>query len=284
MRLQREVIALRRQEGAQGYGIYVMILELMRDSEGQKVYDDPDTIAFALHEDDVSLISRICHDYSLFTLTEDRYLMSPFLEMCQQQADERKSKAREWGKAGAKARYSRADQRQSSPEPGQDPDEPGRQSTPGHQEVTYRVPIPPPMSTPCIDTNNQTKGEEKEKNQQPTKSQLAKLEFAGVPGLDWLDMIKDPDRIDDSNLVAILERPSDHNHNPRLLVDWIRRFGMSKRLYRALEIASCAWLVGHPVTVALVKVLNHATATKYKPQHPGEYLICSAIKWYRDDT
>ena len=157
LRLQREVIALRRLEGAQGYGVYIMILELMRDSEGQKVYDDPDTIAFALHEDDVSLISRICHDYSLFTLTEDHYLMSPFLEMCQQQADERKNKAREWGKAGAKARYSRADEPQPSPSPGQNLEEPNLQPTPEHKIHEDSVPIPPPMGTPCLKTNNKTK-------------------------------------------------------------------------------------------------------------------------------
>lgn len=284
LRLQREIITLRRQEGAQGYGIYVMILELMRDSEDQKVYDDPETIAFALHEDDVSLISRICHDFSLFTLTEDHYLMSPFLEMCQRQADERKSKAREWGKAGAKARYSRADQEQPSPSDAPNPEEPGLQPTPKHREHVYRVPIPPPMGTPCIDTSNQTKGEEKEKNNQPTKSKLATLEFAGVPGLDWLEMINDPDRIDNSNLIAILERKSDRAHNPALLVDWIRKFGMSRKLYKALEVASCSWMIGHPVTVALVKVLHHVIETKYKPQHPGEYLISTAIKFYRDDA
>lgn len=284
LRIGRDVITMRRSEGATGYGIYVMILEIMRDSEGLRLYDDPDAIAFAINEDDIALVSRVCHDYSLFRLTDDGYLISPFLQFCQEQADERKSKAREWGRAGAKARYSRADQQQPSPSDAPNPDDLGPQPTPQHPAITYRVPIPPPMGTPSIDTTNQTKGEDKVKTNQPTKSKLATLEFAGVPGLDWLDMINDPDRIDDSNLMAILERKSDRAHNPALLVDWIRKYGMSRKLYKALEVASCSWMVGHPVTVALVAVLHHVQQTKYRPQHPGEYLISTAIKFYRNDV
>ena len=284
MRLQREVIALRRQEGAQGYGIYIMILELMRDSEGQKVYDDPDTIAFALHEDDVSLISRICHDYSLFTLTEDRYLMSSFLEMCQQQADERKSKAREWGKAGAKARYSRADQQQPSPSPAQDPPEPGPQTPPQHAEVTYRVPMGGGIDTPCINTNNQTKGEGKERKNQPTKSKLPELEWIGIPGSDWLDLCRSSEMIDDTYIEVIMSEPAYPGRNPILLVDWIRKFGMSRALFEQLEILTGYWTVENPVFQALLKVLKHTRDTKMRPQHPSEFLISTAIKFYRDDT
>lgn len=132
---------MRRQEGAAGYGVYVMVLELMRDSEGQRVYDDAESIAFALHEDDVSLISRICHDYSLFTLTDDSYIESPFLAMCQQQADERAAKAREWGRKGAAARYHGTDKSQISPtqaagSPAEDP-----RPDPSHGDKPYTLPM-----------------------------------------------------------------------------------------------------------------------------------------------
>lgn len=284
LRLQREVIALRRQEGVQGYGIYVMILELMRDTEGQKVYDDPDTIAFALHEDDVSLISRVCHDYSLFTLTEDRYLMSPFLELCQQQADERKSRAREWGKAGAKARYSRADQQPSSPSPAQDPQEPGTQTPPQHVEVTYRVPMGGGIDTPCPNTNNQTKGKGKEKKNQPTKSKLPELEWIGIPGSDWLDLCRSSEMIDDTYIEVIMSEPAYPGRNPILLVDWIRKFGMPRALFEQLEILTGYWTVENPVFQALLKVLKHTRDTKMRPQHPSEFLISTAIKFYRHDA
>lgn len=141
LRLQREVITMRRKEGPAGYGIFIMLLELIRDSEGLHVYDDPESLSFAINENDVSLISRICHDYSLFRSTGEGNLESPFLLMCQEQADARKAQAREWGKKGAKARYSHADQQQPSPSPAQDPPEPGPLTPPQHAEVTYRVPM-----------------------------------------------------------------------------------------------------------------------------------------------
>ena len=280
MRLQREVIALRRQEGAQGYGIYVMILELMRDSEGQEVYDDPDTIAFALHEDDVSLISRICHDYSLFRLTDDGYLISPFLQFCQEQADERKSKAREWGKAGAKARYSRADQPQSSPSDAQKPQDPGPQPTPEHREVTYRVPIPPPIGSPCIEPKETKETERKETTNQTTKSKLVNLEWLGLSGSDWLNAAKGSRLMTEQEIKALLNRAYDRAHNGHILDDWLRKYNMSPELWQLLASITKNWEIESPEFQAVWSVIKHVRDTKYNPQHPSEYLISTAIKFY----
>lgn len=284
LRLQREVIAMRRKEGPAGYGIYVMILELLRDSEDQKVYDDPDTISFALHEDDVSMISRVCHDYSLFRLTDDGYIISPFLLMCQQQADMRKAQAREWGKAGAKARYSRSDGPQSFPSPAQDPQEPGQQPTPEHHAHAYRVPIPPPMGTLCVEPKEPKETKRKEPANQPTKSKLVELEWLGIPGMEWLNLCRSKDIVSLDFVHQLLSRKSEPGHNNILLIDWIRQFGMSESLFRQLEICTNFWTIDHPAFKALLAVLKHVRNTKYTPQHPSEFLISTAIKFYRDDA
>lgn len=271
---------MRRQEGAAGYGIYVMILELMRDSEGQRVYDDDESIAFALHEDDVSLISRICHDYSLFTLTDDSYIESPFLAMCQQQADERAAKAREWGKMGAKARYSRADQRHPSPEPGQEPGAAAPISAADHGNVPYALPMGGCMGDPCINQDNQTIVNQKEPNQQPTKSKLVAMEWLGVSGEDWLELCSSPDLMREAEALRILDLPPVAGRNPAILVDWIRQFGLPKKLYGTLQTLSGDWRVDSPVFQAIFAVVKHVRDTKYKPAHPAQYLISTAIKFY----
>lgn len=271
---------MRRSEGAAGYGIYVMLLELVRDSEDQQVFDDPESLAFAIHEDDVSMISRICHDYSLFTLTDDGYLRSPFLAMCQQQADERAAKAREWGKMGAKARYSRADQRQPSPDPGLNPGANHPGSAADHGNIPYTLPMGGGIPGPCINQDNQTKGEIKESNQQPTKSKLMDLEWLDIAGSSWLDLCRSTPKMTAQDIEQLLSLPPVPGHNQILLVDWIRKYGISKALFARLGDVTESWRVGSPAFQALHAALKHARDTQYTPAHPSEYLISTAIKFY----
>lgn len=271
---------MRRQEGAAGYGIYVMLLELVRDSEDQQVFDDPESLAFAIHEDDVSMITRICHDYSLFTLTDDGYLRSPFLAMCQQQADERAAKAREWGKMGAKARYSRADQRHPSPEPGQEPGAAAPISAADHGNVPYALPMGGGMPDPCLNQNEQPKGKEKEPNQQPTKSKLVAMEWLGVRGSDWLEVCRSSAKISLTDIEERYGMTIDREHNPLMLREWFASWPIPEQLFLLLRTLTDNWRVSHPAFVALNAVRMHVQKTQYRPQHPWEYLISTAIKFY----
>ena len=283
LRIGKDVIRMRRAEGAAGYGIYIMLLELVRDSEDQQVFDDPDSLAFAIHEDDVSLISRICHDYSLFTLTDDGYLRSPFLAMCQQQADERAAKAREWGRKGAAARYHGTDKSQISPTqaagyPAEDP-----RPAPSHGDKPYTLPMGGGMDSPCIIQNNQTIVNQKENNQPTTKSKLMNLEWLGIPGDDWLEMCSSPDLMREPEALRILDLPPVAGRNPAILVDWIRQFGLPKKLYGTLQTLSGDWRVDSPVFQAIFAVVKHVRDTKYRPAHPAQYLISTAIKFYNSE-
>ena len=271
---------MRRQEGAAGYGIYVMLLELVRDSEDQQVFDDPESLAFAIHEDDVSMISRICHDYSLFTLTDDGYLRSPFLAMCQQQADERAAKAREWGLKGAKARYGHSSAQQSTPQTTQDPQEPGQLSTTLHGNMPYRVPIGGGIPDPCINQNNNNNNDIKEKEDQPTKSKLVSIEWLGISGKDWLELCSSSPMLDKYYMEVLLAEPSKPGHNPILLVDWINTFGLPRALFEKLEEVTDYWTVKSPAFQAIFAVVKHVRDTKYRPAHPAQYLIYTAIKFY----
>ena len=271
---------MRRQEGAAGYGIYVMLLELMRDSEDQQLFDDPESLAFALHEDDIALITRICHDYSLFTLTGDGNLQSPFLAMCQQQADERAAKAREWGRKGAAARYSRADQRHPSPEPGQDPGAAAPISAADHGNVPYTLPMGGGMDSPCINQEKQTIVNQKENNQPTTKSKLKDLEWLGIAGADWLEMCRSDPKLDICSVEESYGLALDRAHNPLMLREWIANWPIPERLYITLGVLSDDWRVNHPVFVAINAVRVHAQKTQYRPAHPWEYLISTAIKFY----
>lgn len=115
MRNEINIIRMRQRWGSAGYGVYVMLLELLRESEGQQVFYFPEALAYSLHESNIDMLESVCRDFSLFTFTDDDVMSSPFLAMCQQQAEERAAKAREWGKMGAKARYQGATKSQPTP-------------------------------------------------------------------------------------------------------------------------------------------------------------------------
>ena len=72
MRTADHVLAMRIQEGAAGYGIYVMLLELLRDSETRSLVMNPKNLAFAINEPDVSLVERVITQYGLFEVNVER--------------------------------------------------------------------------------------------------------------------------------------------------------------------------------------------------------------------
>lgn len=284
MRNEINIIRMRQRWGSAGYGVYVMLLELLRESEGQQVFYFPEAFAYSLHENNIEMVESVCRDFSLFTFTDDDIMSSPFLAMCQAQAEERAAKAREWGKMGAKARYSRADQRHTSPEPGQEPGGAAPISAADHGNVPYTLPIGGDIPDPCINQETNENKENKEKENQPTKSKLVAMEWLGLPGADWLEMCSSSDLMREPEALRILDLPPVAGRNPAILVDWIRQFGLPKKLYGTLQTLSGDWRVDSPVFQAIFAVVKHVRDTKYKPAHPAQYLISTAIKFYNQES
>lgn len=280
MRNEINIIRMRQRWGSAGYGVYVMLLELLRESEGQQVFYFPEALAYSLHENNIDMLESVCRDFSLFTFTDDDVMSSPFLAMCQQQAEDRAAKAREWGKMGAKARYSRADQRHPSPEPGQEPGAAAPGSAADHGNVPYTLPIGGGMPDPCVNQDTNDNKENKEKENQPTKSKLVTVEWLGISGKDWLELCSSSPMLDKDYMEVLLAEPSTPGHNPILLVDWINTFGLPRALFERLEEVTDYWTVKSPAFQAIFAVVKHVRDTKYRPAHPAQYLISTAIKFY----
>lgn len=68
MRNRDAEINLRIEEGAKGYGIYMMILELLRDANGYRIANNPKMIAFALNHMCIEDIERVILNYNLLRL------------------------------------------------------------------------------------------------------------------------------------------------------------------------------------------------------------------------
>ena len=93
------------REGVSGYGIYWMLLEMLRDSKDYKMFYFPESFAYALHVQDVAQVERVCKEYGLFTFDKDDYMSSAWLLEAMGEYDDRKAKLREAGRRGAARRW-----------------------------------------------------------------------------------------------------------------------------------------------------------------------------------
>lgn len=115
MRTADQVLSMRISEGAAGYGIYVMLLELLRDSETRSLVANPKNLAFAINEPDIALVERVVNDYGLFEVAPDGAFRSPWLESQMAEYDSKKEAAREAGRRGAAKRYGHKTEEEQQP-------------------------------------------------------------------------------------------------------------------------------------------------------------------------
>lgn len=168
MRTADHVLSMRIEEGAAGYGIYVMLLELLRDSESRKLVLNAKNLAFAINEPDLGLVERVITKYSLFDIGEDNTFTSPWLEQQMQEYDEKKKAASEAGKRGAAKRYGQVV---------------GQQTTTNSDPIG--TPCPPPLPPYSNITNNIQRYKENE-----SKSKLLNMQFAGMGGLELFNLAR----------------------------------------------------------------------------------------------
>ena len=102
-----KLMKVRMKLGAEGYGIFFMLIERLREEEGYKSTIDYDTLAFDLRVEPEK-VKQIVENYDLFKFTEDgKYFYSDSfnerMEMMDKRAQQRISKA----KKAAEARWNK---------------------------------------------------------------------------------------------------------------------------------------------------------------------------------
>jgi len=104
-RNDEKILAVRMRHGAEGYGVYFMILERLREEDDYTITKDYNTLAFDFRVSS-ALIKSIVEDFNLFTTTPDgkRFYSKNFMERMQlkDQASRKRSDA---GRKGMEARW-----------------------------------------------------------------------------------------------------------------------------------------------------------------------------------
>lgn len=100
-----KIVAVRMKQGAEGYGIYFMLLELLGCSEGCALRRDYNGLAWQLRVP-TEAVKRVIEDYGLFQFSEDGKLFHSARLKAQMDAmSETRAKRSQAGKRGMESRW-----------------------------------------------------------------------------------------------------------------------------------------------------------------------------------
>ena len=264
MRTADQVLSMRIQEGSAGYGVYVMLLELLRDAENRRLVFNPRHLAFAMNEPDVELVQRVVQDYALFTMHDDGKFSSPWLEQQMNEYDAKKAAAVAAGKRGAARRYGKSYQVEAEED---------------------RVPMGGTMATQSVPDSNIT-----QLNTTNTTN-TTKSKLLGMTWRDWtgerlfqLARRKEPE-IDDMSLKVVSERQKafdaqygQDKYNFMALVDVCGFFHVGVGMFAFLAQYTNNGRVGSPELVRLLELRKECQRTQFVPKYPAEYILVKLLE------
>lgn len=264
MRTADQVLSMRIKEGSAGYGVYVMLLELLRDAENRRLVFNPRHLAFAMNEPDVELVQRVVQDYALFDVGEDGKFSSPWLEQQMNEYDAKKAAAVAAGKRGAARRYGKSYQVEAEED---------------------RVPIGTPMATQQ-DANSNITQHNKTNEINSTKSKLL-----GMTWRDWdgerlfnLARKKEPE-IDDMSRKVVEDRQKELEakrgkdvHNLGAVLDVCDFFHVGVGMFAFLAQYTNYGRIGSPELMRLLALEKECRKTQFTPKYPAEYILVKMLE------
>lgn len=261
-----QVLKMRMSEGAAGYGIFMMLLELLRDSNNYTTAYDPSVLAWALHEPDIAKLTKVCENYGLFEISADKQICCPWLTAVMSQHEEKRRKLSEAGKKSAAAKAAKTEQPQTIAQQ-------------GCNEVSTTLPPPLEGGSNVVASNEQ---QTKTNKSNQKKSKNPTLHIVGVDGEDIFseEFIK---RVGRLNAPAFDEAShgheffSDKQHNARPLMAAAITFQLSLPQVQALHAATELCKVGSATFMAFLAACKHCQDTQFRPKFAFEYLM-SRIK------
>lgn len=262
-------IDLLMSEGAAGYGVFIMLLEVLRECDGYKIKDDAARLNFSLRIGDLDLVKRVLHNYKLFEASEDGYLVCPvFTESMSGYEKKRALK-----QAAGRARHQVSEQ---SAKPSADVQQNvSKTSADAQQNVSTNQPYSIVLygkeevsTSPNSTADSSQQGGTVDfggvwKMERSLLSQICREKPIGASTklLEWLDA-----RVSDTHNCSVIARISRHFR----LTD-----NQTKLLYNITGMAE----IGSPNLEDLIAAWHHAVKTNYEVKYPMNYLL-SKIRSY----
>lgn len=238
------IAALLIEDGHAAYGIYWMVLELLRDTNEYRFSNDAKVIAWAIHCPDVGLVDRVLHNYGLFDIDGDGLLFSPWLTESMGAYDTKKKKLQEAGRRGAARRYGSKDNGEALATPSVEDGE--------AKAIIYNV------TKRNITQHNATTSTE-------------------VDGEDWREICKSQGLKVDDELVAAIAATQPEGHAPGYVAQVCRQYGIGQNVMDyLLRVTDNASLTDDRY-IRFCALIKRIEREKYTPTHPANF-ICSKIQ------
>ena len=264
MRTADQVLSMRIQEGSAGYGVYVMLLELLRDAENRRLVFNPRHLAFAMNEPDVELVQRVVQDYALFTMHDDGKFSSPWLEQQMNEYDTKKAAAVAAGKRGAARRYGKSYQVEAEED---------------------RVPIDTPMATQSVPDSNITQSNTTDEIKS-TKSRLLRMKWRDMTGEDLFSLARKREPlVDEMSRMVIDDQQKAYNakygegkYNFRVLLEVCDFFNLGVGMFKFLSDYTSYGRTSSSGMERLCKLVAECKKTKFMPKYPAEYVLVKLLE------
>ena len=247
-----KVLSMMAKEGAHGYGVFMLLLQLARDNENRWITSDVEQLAYAIRETDTELVGRVIKNYNLFQPLQEGDLYSPVLESLMGEYDAKKTAAREAGKRGAAIRYGKATAEQDHSDPIATPQ-------PAHDN-----PILP----------NKTEG-----NPTQSRSKLLGEKFMGLAGADLVSFCRGSGKVIDADFIAKCDKAAKPGYTPQFLAEACAWFGVHQFIFAAILKWANNAKCGDPRYTFLLKLQKDAEKAEFRPKYPAEYLISKCIEF-----
>lgn len=267
MRNQEKIIDLRINEHAQGYGVYIMIIERLRDMENYKMKYNPAHIAFAINEQDIELIKRVCENYGLFDISEDGYISSKWLCDTMAALDAKRDKAAAAAANAAAARWQKGQNGNASAMQAQSD---GNASAMQTQSENMPINNINTINKPINQSTNSWEWHVDDR-----------LSFTK----DKLDEIcRDKGEIVQKNTVNLMVKYNTDKNNISMLYEIAAFFRLTKKQLSFLSVITKNGLVGGRNTMELLTLYNKCKKDGFEAKYPLNYIISnlSSYKEARD--
>lgn len=253
------VLKMRMTEGSSGYGIYIMLLELLRDSDNYQTKYDPTVLAWSMHESDITKVKAICEQYELFEVSAEGQLSCPWLTSVMSQHEDKKRKLSEAGKKSAELRKTNAN----------------------NPSTTLNSP-PQGGSNEVGNLSQQTKPNNTNiKKNPPITPQVESGEVVDIFSEEYISRVgKARTELFNTDMHTLgLVSDKEHNYNP-LIVAAVT-YNLTADQFNVLVAATDSCKIGGARFVAFLACLRHCKQTQFAPQYPFEYFM-SRIKNAQD--
>lgn len=245
------VLKMRMAEGSAGFGLYVLLLEQLRNSDSLSIILDLNVLAWSLHEPDTDRLRRVIQDYGLFEISPDGVISSPWLTSVMAEHEQRRAKLSAAGKKSAALRQQ------------------------GLNQVATTLPAA--QQPPCneVAKNGQQINKEinKKINKNTTPSTYGEGEEVDIFSEDFISKTgKEKGELFDPAVHARGVQANDH-YNPNILIAAAVTYRLTVHQTAVLDIAMDNCRIGSPRLVEFIRVLKHCKDTNFKPTFPFEYFM-----------